>query len=114
MGIVGRTNFGSDYVNELHGEMTDEVLKDISEVSVTKVLKPVPAKEAVLCQDRNKSYLAFADTENIPHVRLTASNESRVIEKVYHIQNVNAYNSRLIGWMYRFNRVATKSFPNYL
>ncbi len=67
-----------------HGEMTDEVLKDLSEVSITKVLKPVLAQDVVLCTDGNQSYRSFADTENIAHVRLIASNESRVINKVYH------------------------------
>ena len=31
-----------------------------------------------------------------------------------HINNVNAYDSRLIGWMFRFQGVATKYLPNYL
>ena len=97
-----------------HGEMTDDVLKDLSEVSITKVLKPVLAQDVVHCTDGNQSYRSFADTENIAHVRLIASNESRVINKVYHIQNVNAYDSRLKGWMRRFNGVATKYLPNYL
>ena len=97
-----------------HGEMTDEVLEDLSEVSITKVLKPVLAQDAVLCTDGNQSYRAFADTENIAHVRLIASNESRVINKVYHIKNVNASDSHLKGWMRRFNGVATKYLPNYL
>ena len=57
--------------------MTDEVLKDLSEVSITKVLKPVLAQDVVL-------------------------------------QNVNAYDNRLKGWMRRFNGVATKYLPNYL
>ncbi len=34
-----------------------------------------------------------------------------LINKVYHIQNVNAYDSRLKGWMHRFNGVATKYLP---
>lgn len=34
--------------------------------------------------------------------------------EVYHIQNVNAYDSRLKGWMFRFRGVATKNQPNYL
>ena len=43
-------------VRDRHREMTDEVLKDLSEVSITKVLKPVLAQDAVLCTDWNKSY----------------------------------------------------------
>jgi hypothetical protein len=37
-----------------------------------------------------------------------------VIAGVYHIQNVNAYDSRLKGWMHRFHGVATKYLENYL
>jgi hypothetical protein len=33
---------------------------------------------------------------------------------VYHIQNVNSYDSRLKNWMIRFNCVATKYLENYL
>ncbi len=33
---------------------------------------------------------------------------------VFHIQNVNAYHSRLKTWMRRFNGVATKYLPSYL
>ncbi len=32
----------------------------------------------------------------------------------YHINNVNAYDSRLKGWMFRFRGVATKCLDNYL
>ena len=31
-----------------------------------------------------------------------------------HINNVNAYHSRLKQWLARFNSVATKNLPNYL
>jgi hypothetical protein len=35
-------------------------------------------------------------------------------EKVFHVQGVNAYHSRLKNWMARFNGVATQRLPNYL
>jgi hypothetical protein len=38
----------------------------------------------------------------------------RVIAKVYHVQNVNAYGSRLKTWMRRFNGVATRYLAHYL
>ena len=38
----------------------------------------------------------------------------RVIAGVYHVQNVNAYGSRLKTWMRRFNGVATCHLANYL
>ncbi len=35
-------------------------------------------------------------------------------EGAFHIQNVNAYHSRLKNWMARFHGVATRYLPNYL
>ena len=37
-----------------------------------------------------------------------------MIAGVYHVQNVNAYGSRLKGWMKRFHGVATRHLANYL
>ena len=38
----------------------------------------------------------------------------RVLEGVFHIQNVKAYDSRLKTWMRRFHGVATKYLEHYL
>lgn len=38
----------------------------------------------------------------------------RVVAGVYHVQNVNAYDSRLKEWMRHFHGVATHYLPNYL
>ncbi|MDP3815185.1 MAG: IS1595 family transposase, partial [Pseudomonas sp.] len=38
----------------------------------------------------------------------------RVLQGAFHIQNVNAYHSRLKNWMTRFHGVATRYLPNYL
>ncbi len=38
----------------------------------------------------------------------------RVKERIFQIQNVNAYDSRLKGWMQRFNRVAIRYLDSYL
>lgn len=37
-----------------------------------------------------------------------------MIARVYHIQNVNAYDSRLKTWMKRLHGVATKYLEHYL
>lgn len=37
-----------------------------------------------------------------------------MIDKVFHIQNVNAYHSRLKAWIGRFHGVATKYLDHYL
>ena len=37
-----------------------------------------------------------------------------MLDGVFHIQNVNAYDSRLKNWIRRFHGVATKYLDNYL
>jgi hypothetical protein len=36
------------------------------------------------------------------------------VQGAFHIQNVNAYHSRLKSWIARFNGVSTRSLPLYL
>ena len=90
------------------------MLQKVTEETVGAVLKPVLAEDALLCTDGATVYRALAKTEGIEHHALIASQGIRVKEKVYPIQNVNAYDSRLKGWISRFNGVATKYLPNYL
>jgi transposase-like protein/IS1 family transposase len=70
--------------------------------------------ESQICTDAWRSYQTFANHLNLKHLRLNMSQGSRVIHGVYHIQNVNAYHSRLKEWMYHFHGVATKYLLNYL
>lgn len=101
-------------VRDRYGATTDSVLKKVTEETVGAVLKPVLAEDALLCTDGSPVYRALARTEGIEHHAVIASQGERVKEKVFHIQNVNAYDSRLKGWMMRFRGVATKYLPNYL
>lgn len=101
-------------VRDRHGATTDSILQKVTEETVGAVLKPVLAEDALLCTDGATVYRALAKTEGIEHHALIANQGIRIKEKVYHIQNVNAYDSRLKGWMKRFNGVATKYLPNYL
>lgn len=45
---------------------------------------------------------------------LIGTKQRRGREKVFHVQTVNAYHSRLKNWISRFNGVATERLPNYL
>jgi transposase-like protein len=92
---------------------TDQILPDRSEKSVTAVLKPVVAKDAVLVTDGDKAFGAFADNAKILHIGLVASKGERSYEE-FHFQNVNAYASGLKCWMIRFKGVATKYLDTYL
>jgi len=50
----------------------------------------------------------------IAHQALNIKAGGRVKEGIFQIQNVNAYESRLKGWMQRFNQVATGYLDSYL
>lgn len=50
----------------------------------------------------------------IVHRTINVRRGVRVVDGVFHIQNVNAYDSRLKGWMRRFHGVATRYLENYL
>jgi len=71
-------------------------------------------KDSVLCSDGFKAYIKFARDNDLIHKRLNSSAGIRVIETVFHIQNVNAYHSRLKNWMEHFHGVATKYLDHYL
>jgi transposase-like protein len=71
-------------------------------------------KDSVICSDGFRSYNVLTKKLGMGHKAVNLTKGIRVIEKVFHIQNVNAYHSRLHGWMNRFNGVATKYLDNYL
>ena len=93
---------------------TDAVLPRADSQSVSTVLAPVIDPDAVLCSDGNAIYRAFARQTHITHRPINVSAGVRVVDNAFHIQNVNAYDSRLKEWMARFHGVATKYLPNYL
>lgn len=68
----------------------------------------------MLCTDGGASLKGAARQAGIVHRALNLSAGVRVLAGVYHIQNVNAYDSRLKTWMKRFHGVATKYLENYL
>lgn len=70
------------------------------------------SRDAVLVSDGAGAYRAFAGKAHIPHVGLVLSQGERTWG-IYHVQNVNAYTSRLKVWMRRFNGVATKYLDSY-
>ncbi len=96
-----------------HGATTDAVLPVRSAASIKTVLGPVLDRAAILVSDGAKAYRAFTDESRILHVELNLSAGERGWG-VYHIQNVNNYDSRLKTWIRRFNGVATKYLPTYL
>lgn len=70
--------------------------------------------ESVPCTDGAGVYRAVTKTEAIAHEPLNLDQGAGVRQRVFHIQHVNAYDSRLKQWTHRFNGVATRCLPNYL
>jgi transposase-like protein len=96
------------------GNTADFVLEKADKAHISAVLKPILASDAVLCTDSGKALGAVAREIGITHRPVNLAAGIRVVAKVYHVQNVNAYDSRLKMWMQRFHGVATDYLPNYL
>ena len=92
----------------------DAILFKSNQSTLAEVMLPVVDKDAPLCSDKKRSYLAFAKTHHLTLKTVNSSAKEYVKEKIYHIQNVNAYDSRLKLWIKRFNGVATKYLESYL
>jgi transposase-like protein len=101
-------------VRDRNGQVCNFVLNELSKEQFQGHLKPIIDRDAVLCSDGASWYKTFAKKENIEHRRLITLDNQRVIGKVFHIQNVNNYISRLKTWMGRFNGVGTDYLANYL
>ena len=98
--------------NELLGATT--ILTQGDTQAIRAVLEPIVDPDAVLCSDGNAIYRAFSKQVHIVHKPINLSAGIRVVDHAFHIQNVNAYDSRLKTWMIRFHGVATQYLPNYL
>jgi len=96
------------------GCTADFVLDKIDTANLTAALEPLIAEDAILCSDGEKALAAAARKIGVTHRPVNLSAGIRIIGKVYHIQNVNAYGSRLKQWMRQFHGVATQYLKNYL
>ena len=69
--------------------------------------------DCLLISDGHKPYKSFSQQHDLSHVIVRNKLGMRT-QGAWHIQNVNAYHSRLKQWMRRFNGVATKYLDHYL
>jgi len=86
----------------------------INKVKAKALLTPYIDSVSAICSDANGTWRVFSADAEVDHKELNMKRKQRVIQRIYHIQNVNAFHSRLKGWMDRFNGVATKFLDNYL
>ena len=101
-------------IRERSGVTSEAILPRVSTEALADVLTPILDPDTILCSDGHKSYQAFARIAGIIHQPVNLSAGIRVADKAFHVQNVNAYDSRLKGWMMRFHGVATKYLDHYL
>ena len=101
-------------VRDRSGQTADFQLSVLDAVHVCEKLEPLVDRDAILCTDSASVYAVFARTTGIAHRTINVRRGMRVVGGVFHIQNVNAYYSRLKSWMRRFHGVATQYLENYL
>lgn len=101
-------------VRDRSGNTTDAVLQKSDQDSIADVMLPVLDKDILLCSDKKPVYKAFTKKNHLLHKTVTVSAKEHVKDGVYHVQNVNAYDSRLKEWIKRFHGVATKYLESYL
>lgn len=95
------------------GVTMDCVLKAMDMTTLSATLKPFVGKDVVLCTDGSRALAGAARELGIEHHAVNLSAGIRV-DGAWHIQNVNAYHSRLKAWVYKFRGVATCYLANYL
>jgi IS1 family transposase len=92
----------------------EAILPNVTTATLHQELNGRLVKDSVLCTDGFRAYIGAARQQDVIHKRLDVAAGVKTIERVFHIQNVNAYHSRLKGWINRFHGVATKYLDHYL
>jgi transposase-like protein len=97
-----------------HGATTDAVLPKLNRASITAALGGIVTPANEFCCDGGSAIVAFARKAGIPTHILPVPGKPNPQAPDFHINNINAYHSRLKEWLRRFHGVATKNLPNYL
>lgn len=100
-------------VRDRAGATADFILEAVDKAHVSAALKPLLAQDTILCTDGSKALTAAAKDIGVTHHPVNLSAGIRV-DGPWHVQNVNAYHSRLKEWMRRFKGVATRYLDSYL
>ena len=97
-------------VRDHHGETADCILHGTRAEQIGSALIPVLNKDVIPCIDGMSACKQIARQEKIVHRPVNIAAGQRVINNIYHIQNVNAYDSRLKQWITKFHGVAALSW----
>ena len=96
------------------GATTDAVLAKLNRVSIAAALDGIVTPANEFCCDGGTAIVAFARRAGIAAHVLPTPGKPNPKAPDFHLNNVNAYHSRLKEWLRRFHGVATKNLPNYL
>ena len=86
--------------------------RSISEIDAA--LTPVVASDAILCTDGAATYATFSRKNGMTHHVLANKPGALVIQRAFHIQNVNALHSRYSAFVRPFRGPASKYLGRYL
>ena len=101
-------------VRDRNGNTSDAILERSNKDTLSEVLIPLIDKDTLLCSDKKTSYTAFAKKFGYRLETINVSAKEHIRDGIYHVQNINAYDSRLKEWMKHFHGVATKYLESYL
>ena len=101
-------------VEDRAGHHFDDVVPKVDLPTISCLLAQVLAPDVLLCSDGAGVYRATAQRFSLAHESSQVTAGQHVRQQVFHVQHVNAYDSRLKQWIRRFNGVATTYLPNYL
>jgi transposase-like protein len=96
------------------GATFDAVLPQIDSAAIGAALSGVVTPSNRLIGDGGRPIASFARRAGIPFHAVPSPGKPAPEAPHLHINNVNAYHSRLKQWLNRFNGVATKNLPSYL
>lgn len=96
------------------GSTADAILPAEDKASVVAALSPLLPKDIILCSDGSNTLAAAAKALGVAHRPVNLAAGIRIVAGVYHVQNVNACDSRLREWIRRFHGVATCYLDRYL
>src|SRR5471032_471613 len=85
----------------------------LTKTQLLHCLLPVIDRDILLVTDGHAAYAAFARETGISHQAVNLRAGIR-LRGAAHVQNVNAYHSRLRGWLSIFHGVATRYLSSYL
>ena len=95
------------------GHTCDAVLRERNAKEVGLRIGSHIAPDSLLCIEKSRILVKFAKDSGLA-LEAIGTKQRRGREKVFHVQTVNAYHSRLKNWIVRFNGIATERLPSYL